>query len=88
MDRGNKDPAHVERGLRSALNNPRVSEEAKERDREILEKEFKDDTSQGGKDPDHVARGLKAAIHNPNVSEQAKEHDRQRLEQMGEGMAD
>ncbi|KAK3370574.1 hypothetical protein B0H63DRAFT_552655 [Podospora didyma] len=34
------DPAHRERGLRAALNNPRVSEQAKQRDREILENEF------------------------------------------------
>jgi len=34
------DPGNRERGLKSALNNPRVSEQAKERDREILETEF------------------------------------------------
>ncbi|KAK5656729.1 hypothetical protein OQA88_4277 [Cercophora sp. LCS_1] len=35
VDKGNR-----ERGLRAALHNPRVSEQAKQRDREILEKEF------------------------------------------------
>ncbi|KAK1752923.1 Conidiation protein 6-domain-containing protein [Echria macrotheca] len=34
-ERGNR-----ERGLKAALHNPRVSEEAKQRDREILETEF------------------------------------------------
>jgi hypothetical protein len=34
------DPGNRERGLRAALNNPRVSEQAKQRDREILEAEF------------------------------------------------
>lgn len=33
-------PGHRERGLKAAINNPRVSEQAKQRDREILESEF------------------------------------------------
>lgn len=35
VDRGNR-----ERGLKAAIHNPRVSEKAKQRDREILETEF------------------------------------------------
>ena len=34
------DPGNRERGLKAALNNPRVSEQAKERDRKILATEF------------------------------------------------
>ncbi|KAK3351142.1 hypothetical protein B0H65DRAFT_418460 [Neurospora tetraspora] len=34
------DPGNRERGLKAAINNPRVSEQAKQRDREILESEF------------------------------------------------
>lgn len=34
------DPGNRERGLKAAINNPRVSEQAKERDRKILETEF------------------------------------------------
>ncbi|KAK0739460.1 Conidiation protein 6-domain-containing protein [Apiosordaria backusii] len=34
------DPGNRERGLRAAISNPRVSEKAKQRDREILEQEF------------------------------------------------
>ncbi|AEO56588.1 hypothetical protein MYCTH_65475 [Thermothelomyces thermophilus ATCC 42464] len=34
------DSRNRERGLRAALNNPRVSEEAKQHDRELLESEF------------------------------------------------
>ncbi|KAK0654529.1 hypothetical protein QBC41DRAFT_386275 [Cercophora samala] len=34
------DPGNRERGLRAAISNPRVSEKAKQRDREILEQEY------------------------------------------------
>ena len=34
------DPGNRERGLKAALSNPRVSEQAKERDRKILVTEF------------------------------------------------
>ena len=34
------DKSNRERGLRAAIHNPRVSEQAKQRDREILETEF------------------------------------------------
>ncbi|KAK4450197.1 hypothetical protein QBC34DRAFT_77393 [Podospora aff. communis PSN243] len=41
-DRGNR-----ERGLKAAINNPRVSEQAKKRDREILETEFGEHFEEG-----------------------------------------
>ncbi|KAL2152213.1 hypothetical protein VTH82DRAFT_5397 [Thermothelomyces myriococcoides] len=34
------DPRNRERGLKAAIHNPRVSEEAKQHDRELLESEF------------------------------------------------
>ncbi|KAK0727682.1 hypothetical protein B0T26DRAFT_638555 [Lasiosphaeria miniovina] len=71
------DPGHRERGLKAAIKNPRVSEEAKQRDREILEN-----------DADEIvlcsAGGYKAAINNPHVSEKAKDRDRRKLHDMGE----
>lgn len=71
---------NVVRGLKAAINNPRVSDEAKAHDRERL----REMGQPVPKDPSNVIRGLKAAIHNPNVSEEAKERDRQRLLEMGE----
>jgi len=44
-----------ERGLRAALNNPRVSEEAKKHDRELLEKEFGEHFEEG-KTPEKARR--------------------------------
>lgn len=41
-DRGNR-----ERGLKAAINNPRVSEQSKQRDREILETEFGEHFEEG-----------------------------------------
>ncbi|KAK4221523.1 Conidiation protein 6-domain-containing protein [Podospora fimiseda] len=38
-------PLNRERGLRAAISNPRVSEEAKQRDREILATEFGDESA-------------------------------------------
>ena len=43
VDAGNR-----ERGLKAALHNPRVSEQAKQRDREILETEFGEHFEEGG----------------------------------------
>lgn len=43
------DPGNRERGLKAAIHNPRVSEQAKQRDREILENEYGE-----GADPDYV----------------------------------
>jgi hypothetical protein len=52
VDAGNR-----ERGLKAALHNPRVSEQAKQRDREILETEFGEHFEEGGtiSEPDMVS---------------------------------
>lgn len=44
------DPAKRERGLKAAIKNPRVSEQAKQRDREILENEY----GEGVADPEYI----------------------------------
>ncbi|TDZ29529.1 Conidiation-specific protein 6 [Colletotrichum spinosum] len=85
-----KDPENVARGHKATLNNPNVSEEAKERSRQIL-KDLGETYEQSGgqatsgdgqKDPSNVARGLKASISNPGVSEEAKEKAQEKLDKL------
>ncbi|KEQ67269.1 uncharacterized protein M437DRAFT_38118 [Aureobasidium melanogenum CBS 110374] len=77
-----KDPMRVAAGLKAALHNPNVSDEAKE----IASHHLADITSTShaddGKDPIRVAAGLKAALHNPNVSDDTKDHLKERLDDM------
>ncbi|KAH6910657.1 Conidiation protein 6-domain-containing protein [Coprinopsis sp. MPI-PUGE-AT-0042] len=75
---------NVVRGPKAALNNPRVSDEAKAHDRQRL----REMGQEVPKDRANVIRGLKAAIHNPRVSKEAKERDLQRLREMGEDVSD
>ncbi|KAI0782658.1 Conidiation protein 6-domain-containing protein [Abortiporus biennis] len=77
-------------GHKAAINNPRISEEAKERSRQaISELESQSETQetrQGyeeDKDDVRVNAGYKATLKNPNVSEEAKEHARDVLEERG-----
>ncbi|EMD38727.1 hypothetical protein CERSUDRAFT_47195 [Gelatoporia subvermispora B] len=75
---------------KAAINNPNVSDEAKERSRQAIE-ELGDQpetqqTRQGyqeDKDETRVNAGYKATIKNPNVSEEAKEHACEILEDKG-----
>jgi len=76
-------PDNVAAGLKATLNNPNVSDEAKEHAVQRLESEFNlvpVQESGHTKDPDKVKQGMKAAIHNPNVSEGKKEELRHKLE--------
>ncbi|KAK1227838.1 hypothetical protein PQX77_009151 [Marasmius sp. AFHP31] len=80
--------ASVARGLKAAIHNPRVSDEAKERAQERLDDmnatSETDAPSSRSKNDAHeanVARDLKATTHNPRVSNEAKENARQRLEE-------
>ncbi|KAM7204677.1 Conidiation protein 6 domain containing protein [Naviculisporaceae sp. PSN 640] len=58
------DPGNRERGLKAAINNPRVSEQAKQRDREILETEYGE-----GADPSYVpTSGSKSSHHDMSSS--------------------
>ncbi|KAF9254923.1 hypothetical protein L218DRAFT_938176 [Marasmius fiardii PR-910] len=73
---------HVAAGLKAAIHNPRVSDEAKERAKERLEGmgvtvEFDEEHEK------RVLSGYKAALHNENVSDEAKENARQKLREAG-----
>ncbi|KAI0702246.1 Conidiation protein 6-domain-containing protein [Earliella scabrosa] len=75
-------------GHKAAINNPRVSEEAKEHSRQAIEELEQDpetqETREGyeeDKDPVRVNAGYKATLKNPNVSEEAKQHAHDLLEE-------
>ncbi|EJD03978.1 uncharacterized protein FOMMEDRAFT_50389, partial [Fomitiporia mediterranea MF3/22] len=70
----------------AALQNPRVSEEAKEHAQQVLdelgdteEATINTERYSEEKVPDNVARGYKATLKNPRTSESAKEHAREVL---------
>ncbi|KAH9908238.1 uncharacterized protein BXZ73DRAFT_109962 [Epithele typhae] len=72
----------------AAINNPNVSEEAKEHSRQMIEELEHDPelsvTREGyedDKDNTRVNAGHKATLKNPNVSEEAKERSRQFLQE-------
>ncbi|KAL3469297.1 Conidiation protein 6-domain-containing protein [Aspergillus californicus] len=76
------------RGYKAALNNPRVSEDAKQHAQSVLNNELAGDEAQGeiyaargdlDKSPNRVAGGLKAAMHNPGVSESGKQEAKNKL---------
>ncbi|KAH9846205.1 Conidiation protein 6-domain-containing protein [Lenzites betulinus] len=84
-------------GHKAAINNPRVSEEAKEHSREAIEelggevgeestgtRETGRHTSNEGKDEVRQNAGYKSVLKNPNVGEEAKQHARDVLEDRGE----
>ncbi|KAK4460504.1 Conidiation protein 6-domain-containing protein [Cladorrhinum samala] len=88
-----KDQGNVIRGHKATLNNPNVSDEAKDHSREVLESLQGPNDNQssnqrsggssgdtGDKDAGNVARGLKASINNPRVSDEAKEEAKKKLE--------
>ncbi|KAI4757360.1 hypothetical protein E4T52_10719 [Aureobasidium sp. EXF-3400] len=77
-----KDPMRVAAGLKAALHNPNVSDEAKENVSHHLDELTSPPHASDGKDPTRVAAGLKAALHNPNVSEETKDHLQERLDDM------
>ncbi|KAI0780335.1 Conidiation protein 6-domain-containing protein [Fomes fomentarius] len=81
--------SRVAAGLKAAINNPNVSEDAKERAQERLE-DMNTNTSYAASGPggydatghetNRVLGGYKATLHNPNTSAEAKEHAREVLE--------
>ncbi|KAL2019051.1 hypothetical protein VTK56DRAFT_10155 [Thermocarpiscus australiensis] len=89
------EPENVIRGHKAAIANPNVSEQAKERSRQVLEsydEPYDESSASHGKtaaqqgqekDPGNVARGLKASISNPGVSEEAKKKAQEKLEALG-----
>ncbi|KAL1977842.1 hypothetical protein VTN31DRAFT_701 [Thermomyces dupontii] len=85
-----EDRVNAMRGYKATLNNPRVSQEAKQHARDMLENQLmgdepsKDihDLSNPTKEKNRVQGGYKAATKNPRVSEAAKEYSQERLAQM------
>ncbi|KAI8975919.1 Conidiation protein 6-domain-containing protein [Trametes punicea] len=92
------DEKRVAAGLKAAVHNPNVSEEAKERAQERLESmgTSADETSrnrgtnypvgstdEAGHETNRVLGGYKATLHNPRTSEEAKRHAREILEADG-----
>lgn len=69
------DPGNRERGLRAALNNPRVSEEAKQRDREILANEFGEhmEAPQSGPASRRASSGKKSSSTGPHAASTTEE---------------
>ncbi|KAI1140450.1 hypothetical protein F5Y05DRAFT_318559 [Hypoxylon sp. FL0543] len=79
--------AQIAGGHKATLNNPNVSQEAKDHSKQVLDNEFNGgDVPRAGdddnKNPGNVAGGLKATINNPKVSDEAKESAKQRLDNM------
>ncbi|KAI0325107.1 hypothetical protein GY45DRAFT_1330741 [Cubamyces sp. BRFM 1775] len=92
------DEKRVAAGLKAAVHNPNVSEEAKERAQERLAQmgasaeETSTGTARGhavgstdgaGHETNRVLGGYKATLHNPRTSEEAKRHAREILEADG-----
>ncbi|KAH9931822.1 Conidiation protein 6-domain-containing protein [Fomitopsis serialis] len=80
-------PTRVIGGHKAAVNNPNVSDDAKEHSRQVIgeldeapETQETRQSYQEGKDETRVNAGFKATLKNPNVSEEAKEHARDVLE--------
>ncbi|PCH44042.1 hypothetical protein WOLCODRAFT_90632 [Wolfiporia cocos MD-104 SS10] len=77
-------------GHKAAINNPNVSDEAKEHSRQAIQELERDsetqDTREGyqeDKDEVRVNAGYKATMKNPNVSQEAKDNARELLEEKG-----
>ncbi|KAH8107832.1 hypothetical protein BXZ70DRAFT_912866 [Cristinia sonorae] len=88
----NKDPTRVAAGLKATIHNPNVSEDAKERAAERLERMGQSQetthathatTQADSGESNRVLGGYKATLSNPNTSEQAKAHAREILEAAG-----
>ncbi|EIW62441.1 uncharacterized protein TRAVEDRAFT_33922 [Trametes versicolor FP-101664 SS1] len=88
------DEKRVAAGLKAAIHNPNVSEEAKERAQERLETMGTSvettsrapggsypvgSTDEAGHETNRVLGGYKATLHNPRASDEAKEHAREIL---------
>ncbi|KAL4924608.1 Con-6 family protein [Aspergillus undulatus] len=76
------------RGYKATLNNPNVSQEAKDHAQSVLDNEIGGNQPQEelykirgdrNKSPNRMAGGLKAAMHNPGVSESGKQKAKEKL---------
>ncbi|KAL4919253.1 hypothetical protein BDW62DRAFT_200129 [Aspergillus aurantiobrunneus] len=77
------------RGYKATLNNPNVSQEARDHAQRVLDneiggnqpqEELYDTRGDRDKDPTRRAAGLKAAMHNPNVSKGGQEQAKEKLD--------
>ncbi|KIP08301.1 hypothetical protein PHLGIDRAFT_127122 [Phlebiopsis gigantea 11061_1 CR5-6] len=86
-----KNPERVAAGLKAAIHNPNVSEEAKERAADRLDHIGEKTTTthnttghhQGDRDTNRVLGGYKATLSNENTSPEAKQHAAEILEAHG-----
>ncbi|KIJ67543.1 hypothetical protein HYDPIDRAFT_166106 [Hydnomerulius pinastri MD-312] len=92
MSEHSKDSARVAAGLKAAIHNPNVSEEAKEHAMSKLREmghgvERSSDAYGGatttGQQESRVLGGYKATLSNPNTSEEAKQHAEEVLQAAG-----
>ncbi|KAJ3479163.1 hypothetical protein NLI96_g9254 [Meripilus lineatus] len=77
-------------GHKAAINNPRISDEAKEHSRQAIEELERQPQTQEvregyeeDKDETRVNAGYKATLKNPNVSQEAKDRAQEILEERG-----
>ncbi|TCD66710.1 hypothetical protein EIP91_001003 [Steccherinum ochraceum] len=75
-------------GHKAAINNPNVSEEAKDNSRQAIDElessgETETTRQEGEKNEGNVIGGYKATLKNPNVSEEAKNNAKNVLEDKG-----
>ncbi|TFL06883.1 Conidiation protein 6-domain-containing protein [Pterulicium gracile] len=85
-----KNPGNVAGGLKATLNNPRVSDEAKNDAKERLdamksgapvdEVQTQTSATDADKNPGNQIGGYKATLSNPNVSKEAKQHAKEMLD--------
>ncbi|KAH7888455.1 Conidiation protein 6-domain-containing protein [Phlebopus sp. FC_14] len=94
MTEHTKDTARVAAGLKAAIHNPHVSEEAKQNAMSKLREMGQDveqpiethghaRTTEGGHDESRVLGGYKATLSNPHTSEEAKKHAEEVLQAAG-----
>ncbi|ODQ56120.1 conidiation-specific protein 6 [Saitoella complicata NRRL Y-17804] len=82
-------PGNVAGGYKATLNNPNVSDEAKQHAQEMLDSGDFESAPSSSKHDDsmkntgNVIGGYKATLNNPNVSDEAKEHAQEKLDELG-----
>ncbi|KAF9222659.1 hypothetical protein BS17DRAFT_175596 [Gyrodon lividus] len=93
MSEHSKDSARVAAGLKAAIHNPNVSQEAKGHAKEKLREmgqeveatheTFQESISTGARESSRVLGGYKSTLSNPHTSEQAKQHAEEVLQAAG-----
>ncbi|KAL1986120.1 hypothetical protein VTN96DRAFT_6772 [Rasamsonia emersonii] len=91
-----EDRVNAMRGYKATLNNPRVSDDAKNNAKDVLDNQLGGDQPRQDlyamrnptKEPNRVQGGLKAATKNPRVSEDAKNRAQEKLGQLSNAIAE